>query len=127
MANQLQRSVFLLIVLGVLFSLPLAGKTWSAHGAGAAVATCLLVVISVLIGPLSFVVAHAVDEGFVGATFVATSVKTSVVLFLGVVLLVAWMKSLARRSGVLAPYLPVTGWALMGAYFCVSVVFAHTT
>jgi hypothetical protein len=37
MGNQIQRSAFLLSFLGLLFSLPLAGKTWSAHGAGVSI------------------------------------------------------------------------------------------
>lgn len=127
MVNQIKYSAFLLIFLGVLFSIPIAAKTWSAHGAAPAIATSLMVVVSVFIGPLSFVVADAVDVGFIDATTATTGTEAIGILVLGVALLLAWVKSLARGAGFSASYLPVMGWALLGAYFCVSLVFKHTT
>ncbi len=127
MAGRLKTAAKLLIVLGLLFSLPIAAKTWSAHGAAPALATSLLVIVSALLGPLSFVVARLFDSAFVDGTALATIAELSAILALGAVLLIAWSVSPGRTVSRLFSHLLVTAWALMGAYFCVRVVFTHTT
>ena len=127
MIKQLKYSAVLLIILGLLFSIPIAAKTWSAHGAAPAIATGLLVIFSVFIGPISFAVAAAIDTDFVDTTSATSGTEAIVVSILGLVLVFAWLRSLARGTELTAAYLPVTGWALMGAYFCVSLVFTHAT
>jgi hypothetical protein len=42
-----------------------------------------------------------------------------------VILFLSWIKVLVHGSDYSVPYLPVTGWALTGAYFCVLQVFTH--
>lgn len=127
MISQLKSSAILLIFLGLLFSIPIAAKTWSAHGAVPGLATALLVVVSVFIGPISFALSRAFETGFVASASIATDFEVILSLIFGVILFLAWVKLLARGSGYSVPYLPVTGWAFLGAYFCVLLVFAHTT
>ena len=127
MISQLKSSAILLLFLGVLFSIPIVAKTWSAHGVVAALVTGLLVVVAVLIGPISFIVAGAIDTSFAAADSTVTNLEAMLLLIFGVLLVFAWIKSAVRCSGSPVPYLPVTGWALMGVYFCVALVFTHTT
>jgi hypothetical protein len=127
MSAQLKSSAILLVFLGVIFSIPIVTKTWSAHGAIPALVTGLLVIVSVFIGPISFVVARFIETGFFVEVSTATDLEVMLILIFGVALFLAWVKSLVRGPGYSVPYFPVTGWALMGAYFCVSLVFAHTT
>jgi hypothetical protein len=127
MIDQLKRSAVLLVCLGVLFSIPIVAKTWSAHGAFPALVTGFLMIAAVFLGPLSFVVADSIETGFIAAVSVATYSEITLVLILGVVLVLAWIRSLVSGSGYSVPYMTVTGWALLGAYFCVSLVFTHTT
>jgi hypothetical protein len=127
MVNQLKSSAVLLVFLGLLFSIPIVAKTFSAHGAIPAVATGLLVLTLVFLGPLSFAVTGAIKmDSFVAAS-VATDLEGILISIVGLLLFLVWLRMLARGSGYSVPYLPVTGWALMGALFCVSQIFAHIT
>ena len=117
MINQLKSSVILLIFLGVLFSIPIVTVGYSVHGAELAVLAALAVMVLVIMGPLSFFFASSL----------ATDLELTVIFIFGMVLFIAWIRALSRGPGNFVPYLPVTGWALMGAYFCVSLFFAHAT
>ena len=127
MINQLKSSATLLIFLGVLFSIPIIAKTLSAHGAVPALVTGLLVIALVFIGPISFVVAGAIETKFFIVASIATDLEVILILIFGLVLFLAWLKLLVRGPGYPVPYLPVTGWALMGVYFCVLQIFTHIT
>jgi hypothetical protein len=117
MINQLLGSAILLVFLGVLFSIPLITLSLSAHGVVPALIAGLLVLVSVFIGPLSFVFADSI----------VTDLELTLILIFGAALFLAWGKALVSEPGYWVPYLPVTGWALMGAYFCVLQLFAHAT
>jgi hypothetical protein len=117
MINQLKSSAILLVFLGVLFSIPIVTVGFSVHGADLALLAGLAVIFLVFVGPLSFFFASSI----------ATDLELILVLIIGAVLFLAWLKALARGPGYWVPYFPVTGWALMGAYFCVSLFFAHAT
>jgi hypothetical protein len=69
----------------------------------------------VIMGPLSFLFASTL----------ATGIELALIVMLGVALLFAWLRGLARGPGYHVPYLPVVGWSLLGAYFCVALFFAH--
>ena len=127
MNSQLKSSVLLLVFLGVLFSIPVVAKTWSAHGAVPAVATGLLVMVAVFLGPISYFVASTVELSFVSTASMTSNFQLILISVVGVALFFVWIKLLARGPGSSIPYLPVTGWALMGASFCVLLVFTHTT
>lgn len=127
MTVQMKRSATLLVFLGILLSLPLAVKTGSAHGAIPALVTGLLVMVAVILGPLSYVVASVVESYLTIVTQSASKFEFALALTMGLLLLLAWKMSMARRPDQSMPYLPVTGWALMGAYFCLSQVFPHIT
>jgi hypothetical protein len=127
MINQLKSSATLLIFLGVLFSIPIIAKTLSAHGAVPALVTGFLVIALVFIGPISFVVAGAIETKFFIVSSIATDLEVILILIFGLVLFLAWLKLLVRGPGYPVPYLPVTGWALMGVYFCVLQIFTHIT
>ena len=43
----------------------------------------------------------------------------------GLVFLVTWWRSARAVGGSYFPYLPVTCWSLISAYFWVSIVFTH--
>jgi hypothetical protein len=113
--------------LGMLFSIPIIAKTLSAHGAVPALVTGLLVIALVFIGPISFVVAGAIETKFFIVSSIATDLEVILILIFGLVLFLAWLKLLVRGPGYPVPYLPVTGWALMGVYFCVLQIFTHIT
>jgi hypothetical protein len=117
MINQLKSSAILLVFLGVLFSIPIVTVGFSVHGADLALLAGLAVIFLVFVGPLSFLFASSI----------ATDLEIILVLIIGAVLFLAWLKALARGPGYWVPYFPVTGWALMGAYFCVSLFFSHAT
>jgi hypothetical protein len=117
MINQLKSSAILLVFLGVLFSIPIVTVGFSVHGADLALLAGLAVIFLVFVGPLSFFFASSI----------ATDLELILVLIIGAVLFLAWLKALARGPGYWVPYFPVTGWALMGAYFCVSLFFSHAT
>ena len=117
MINQLKSSAILLAFLGVLFSIPIVTVGFSVHGADLALLAGLAVIFLVFVGPLSFFFASSI----------ATDLELILVFIIGAVLFLAWLKALARGPGYWVPYFPVTGWALMGAYFCVSLFFAHAT
>ena len=115
MINQIKRSVILLVFLGLIFSIPIVTVGFSVHGADLALLAALAVPALVIIGPVSFFFASSI----------ATDRELTLIFVLGLVLFLAWVKALARGPGFYVPYLPVTGWALMGAYFCVSLFFTH--
>lgn len=115
MPNQIKRSVILLLFLGSLFSIPMVTVGYSVHGADLAQLTALAVIVLVCMGPLAFFFANSI----------ATDLELLLIVVLGAVLFLAWLKALAHGPGRNVPYLPVTGWALMGAYFCVSLFFGH--
>ena len=127
MINQLKSSAILLVLLGVLFSIPIAAKTFSAHGAVAALVTSLLVVALVFIGPISFLFAGAIETKFFVAASIATDLEVMLILIFGLALFLAWLRLLVRGPNYSVPYLPVTAWALIGALFCVLQVFTHIT
>ena len=89
--------------------------------------TGLLVVVSVLMGPISFIFSGAIDTRFAAADSTVTNLEAMLLSIFGVLLVFAWIKSAVRGFGCPVPYLPVTGWVLMGVYFCVALVFTHTT
>jgi hypothetical protein len=117
MMSPLKSSVMLLVFLAVLFSIPIVTVGYSVHGPDLALLAAFAVIVFVFMGPLSFFFASSI----------ATGSELTVIVVFGVVLFLTWIKSLARGPGYYVPYLPVTGWALMGAYFCVSLYFAHAT
>jgi hypothetical protein len=127
MIKQLKSSAILLVCLGMLFSIPIVSKTLSAHGIVAALLTGLLVIASVFMGPLSFFIAGLIATEIVFSGSIETDLEVILILILGVALFLAWVKALVRGPDHPVPYLPVTGWALMGAYFCVLQVFTHIT
>jgi hypothetical protein len=124
---KVRKSAFLLLFLGALLSIPLAAKTLSAHGAVPALVTGLLVIAAVALGPVSYLVASVVATNITIVARNATDTEFVLALAVGALLFLAWMRSVARGYEHSIPYLPVTGWALMGAYFCLSQVFPHIT
>ncbi len=110
----MKKSLILLLFLGTLFSIPIVTVGYSIHGPELAMLAALAVLISVLIGPLSFLFAISIT----------TTLEQVVIVVLGTALLISWIKALLRPGDYL-PYLPVTGWALMGAYFCILLFFEH--
>ena len=115
MINRLLASVVLLLFLGVIFSMPLVTVAFAKHGAVPALIAGLMVLVSVFIGPLAFVLADPI----------VTNVELTLILVFGAALFLAWARALVRTPGYWVPYLPVTGWGLIGAYFCVLQLFAH--
>lgn len=117
MISQLKSSLILLAFLGVLFLIPIVTVGYSVHGPDLALLAALAVIVLVFMGPLSFLFASSI----------ATDLELTLIVTVGAALFLAWVRALVRGSGHYVPYLPVTGWALMGAYFCVSLFFAHAT
>ncbi|MDX1735730.1 MAG: hypothetical protein R3228_15255 [Halioglobus sp.] len=126
-ARRLRSSAWLLLILGVMFSVPVVAKTWSAHGALPAIATGGLVVVAVFLGPLAFLAAAPVDTAFLGAAALTTPIEAILLLSTGIALVIAWANARSNPTVRAGWYLPVTGWALLGAWFCISIVFAHAT
>jgi hypothetical protein len=128
MNPRLKHNLILLICLGLLFSIPIVGKTWSAHGMAPALGTAILVVSSTLLGPLAFLVGSLVDTGFVNTTYLTTSKELALLLGTGTLLFLGWIYLLFRRSArSTIVFLLVTSWALLGVSFCIVIVFTHTT
>ncbi|MCX2977818.1 hypothetical protein [Candidatus Marimicrobium litorale] len=128
MNPKLKHNLTLLICLGLLFSIPIVGKTWSAHGMAPALGTAILVVISTLLGPLAFLVGSLVDTGFVNTSYLTTSKELALLLGTGTLLFLGWIYLLFRRSArSTMVFLLVTSWALLGVSFCIVIVFTHTT
>ncbi len=117
MISQLKSSLILLVFLGVLFSIPIVTVGYSVHGPDLALLAALAVIVLVFIGPLSFFFASSIT----------TDLELTLIVIFGAALFISWVKALAHGRGYYVPYLPVIGWALMGAYFCVSLFFAHAT
>jgi len=117
--------VILLVVLGVLFSIPIVSKTFSAHGAIPALVTAFIVVALVFLGPIAFVAGRVIEVDVFGAAAVATDFEILLISSFGLALLLAWLMLSRRGPGYSFPYLPVTGWALVGAQFCVWQIFVH--
>ena len=128
MNPRLKHNLILLTCLGLLFCVPIVGKTWSAHGMAPALGTAILVVISTLLGPLAFLVGSMVDTGFVNTTHLTTSKELALLLGTGTLLFLGWIYSLFHRSArPTIVFLLVTSWALLGVSFCIVIVFTHTT
>ena len=117
MIHQLKSSVILLVFLGGLFSIPIVTVGYSVHGSDLALLATLAVIVLVVMGPLSYFFASSL----------ATDLELIVIFILGAAIFIVWIRALARGQGYYLPYLPVTGWALIGAYFCISLFFAHAT
>ena len=117
MVNQLKSSAILLVFLALLFSIPIVTVGYSVHGPDLALIATVAVIVLVFMGPLSFIFASAI----------ATDLELTLIVILGAAIFLSWVKALARGPGHYVPYLPITGWALMGAYFCISLFFAHAT
>ncbi|MEH6591408.1 MAG: hypothetical protein V7746_14200 [Halioglobus sp.] len=115
MSDQLKSSVILLTFLGVLFSIPLVSVGFSVHGSELAMLAAVAVIVLVFLGPLSFLFASSI----------ATDIELGLMLVFGIFILLTWVKALSRGTGYYVPYFPVICWALMGAYFCVSLFFVH--
>jgi hypothetical protein len=113
--NQLKRSIILLLMLAGLFSIPIVTVGYTVHGLDLALLAAVAVPVLVVMGPLSFLFASTL----------ATHVELMVIAILGVALVFGWAKGLARGGEYGVPYFPVVGWSLLGAYFCVSLYFAH--
>jgi hypothetical protein len=115
--SQLKSSLILLVFLGVLFSIPIVTVGYSVHGPDLALLAALAVMILVFIGPLSFFFASSIT----------TDLELILIVIFGAALFISWVRALAHQRVYYVPYLPVIGWALMGAYFFVSLFFAHAT
>lgn len=115
MINRLLASAVLLLLLGVLFSIPLITVAFAKHGVVPALIAGLMVLVSVFLGPLAFVLADPIVASF----------ELTLILIFGAALFLVWTRALVRKPGYWVPYLPVTGWGLIGAYFCVLQLFAH--
>lgn len=124
--DNVRSSLILLTVLGLLFSLPIAAKTFSAHGALAAAGTALLVLFMVFLGPIAFALNDVIARNVAIASSLVSDTQVAVVLCLGVLLVIAWFTATLRRTVLAFPYLPVTCWAVVGALFCVLHIFSHT-
>ena len=128
MNPRLKHNLILLICLGLLFAIPIAGKTWSAHGMAPALGTAILVVISTLLGPLAFLVGSLVDTGFVNTAHLTTGKELALLLGTGTLLFLGWVRLLfGRPARPTFVFLLLTSWALLGVSFCIVIVFTHTT
>lgn len=117
MLNHLKKSLLLLIFFGISFSLPIVAVGYSVHGPDLALIAAVAVVCLVFMGPLSFIFASSI----------ATDLELTLITAFGALMFFSWIKALSMPSGYPFPYFPVTCWALMGAYFCISLYFAHAT
>ena len=127
MNPRLRHNLILLICLGLLFSIPIVGKTWSAHGMAPALGTAILVVISALLGPLAFLVGSLVDTGFVNTAHITTGKELALLLGTGTLLFLGWIYLLfGRPVHSTFVFLLLTSWALLGVSFCIAIVFTHT-
>ena len=108
-------SVILLLALGMMFAIPIVAVGYSVHGYDLALLAAACVVVLVFLGPLAFLFASSL----------ATGAELIVLGVAGALVLSAWVKSAVRGLGRRVPYVPVTCWALLGAYFCVSLYFEH--
>ena len=118
MTNSVKSSLLLLLFLGVLISMPIVGLGLAVHDdITLGLIAEVLIIVFVFLGPLSFF--------FTDPT--ATDLERILVAVIGATLFLAWLRALGRKSRRTVPYLPVMGWALIGAYFCVSQVFVHIT
>lgn len=128
MNPRLKHNLILLISLALLFSIPIVGKTWSAHGMAPALGTAILVVISALLGPLAFLVGSLVDTGFVNTAHITTGKELALLLGTSTLLFLGWIHLLyGRPARSTFVFLVLTSWALLGVSFCIVIVFTHTT
>ena len=128
MNPRLRHNLILLISLGLLFSIPIVGKTWSAHGMAPALGTAILVVISTLLGPLAFLVGSMVDTGLINTAYLTTGKELALLLGTGTLLFLGWIYLLfGRPVRSTFVFLLLTSWALLGVSFCIAIVFTHTT
>jgi len=127
MNPRLRHNLILLICLGLLFSIPIVGKTWSAHGMAPALGTAILVVISTLLGPLAFLVGSMVDTGLINTAYLTTGKELALLLGTGTLLFLGWIYLLfGRPVHSTFVFLLLTSWALLGVSFCIAIVFTHT-
>ena len=108
-----------------MFSIPVATKTYYAHGALAAFLTGLTVVVSMYLGPVSFVLTGFVESSFIRAVTTTSTLEMTFMFVAGLVFLAAWWRGLRNPERATFPYLPVTCWSLISAYFWVAIVFTH--
>ena len=125
MSPKLKSSLLLLLVLGILFSIPVATKTYYAHGALAAFLTALTVVVSVYLGPLCFVLTGFVESSFIRSVATTSDLEMGFMFVAGLVFLAAWWRAVRVVDRPSFPYLSVTCWSLISAYFWLSIVFNH--
>lgn len=125
MLIQIKRSALLLLFLGLLFSIPISGKTFSAHGAWPALATGAVVTALVCLGPLSFAISGLFENAFFGSAQVTNPTEVGVLLALGAILFFAWWMRAVRVPGHSVPYVLVTCWSLLGIYFCLLHILQH--
>ncbi len=115
MKKPLKNSAILLLFLGLLFAIPIVTVGLSVHGPELALLAGISVVILIFIGPLSFLLASSI----------ATDFELVIIGITGTAIFFSWLRALLRKQDYWVPYMPVTGWALMGAYFCISLFFEH--
>ena len=120
MVHSVKASVLLLLLLGVIFAIPIVAVGYSVHGYDLALLAAACVVLLVFLGPLSFLFAIELASGS----------ELVVLCVAGVLLVFAWIMGVWKRGTTRdgysrVPYMPVTCWALLGAYFCVSLYFEH--
>jgi len=117
MKNQVKNSMLFLLALGVILSWPIVALSFSVHGIGHALITEVLGVVLVVLGPIS-ALADGLD---------AMKVESVIAVSVGAVLVWSWVKLLKRRERRWLQYLPIVGWALMGAYFGVLQFYRYAT
>lgn len=125
MNPKLKSSLLLLLVLGILFSIPVATKTYYAHGALAAFLTALAVVVSVYLGPVCFVLTGFVESSFIRSVATNSNLEMVFMFVAGLVFLAAWWRAIRVVDRPSFPYLSVTCWSFISAYFWLSIVFNH--
>ncbi|WP_460234983.1 hypothetical protein [Aurantivibrio plasticivorans] len=117
MKNNLTLSVTILLVMGVISSIPLVLLSISAQGFGFALLTGLLAILLVFLGPLSiFIGASSLSASTVLAGIIAT-----------VILGLSWHKVTKTETKTWYSSLPTISWGLCGIYFGVFYVLTNAT
>jgi len=81
--------------------------------------------VSVFLGPVSFVLTGVVESSFIRAVATSSTYEVALMFVAGGVFVAAWWRSASAAGGGYFPYLPVTCWSLISAYFWVAIVFTH--
>jgi len=115
MTKQLKQSCIYLLFLAVLFASPIIAVGYAAHGGELALIAAIGAVVFVLLGPLSFLFASEL----------ASTVGLIIISLFGALSFVFWLKALRRGPDSYLPYMSLTTWALLGAYFCIGLFFSH--